>query len=87
MLVSVDVTFLLRKEKEDVVFDVEWDELFFFCVFMVIFAVHWNHETTVGSQVEIFRPFARDFSSSAHTLCTPVSQPFKDRHKPFPSQP
>ena len=28
MLVSVDVTPLLKKEKEDVVLDVEWDELF-----------------------------------------------------------
>ena len=75
MLVSVDVTHLLKKEKEDVVLDVDWDELFSSVPshqpvevhphFMATFAVQWNHETTVGSQLEIFSSFARDFSSSA----------------------
>ena len=71
----MDVTHLLKKEKEDVVLDVDWDELFSSVPshqsvevhphFMATFAVHWNHETTVGSQLEIFSSFARDFSSSA----------------------
>ena len=71
MLVSVDVTHLLKKEKEDVVLDVDWDELFSSVPsrqsvevhprFMATVAVHWKHETTVGSQVEIFSSFATRF--------------------------
>ena len=39
--------------------------------FVTKFAVRWNHETTVGSQIEILSSFARDFSSTAqHLVCT-----------------
>ena len=65
-----------QKEIEDVVFDVDWSELFSSAQihqylevhphFMANFAGHWNHEATVGSQIEILSSFARDFSSTAH---------------------
>ena len=35
---------------------------------MANFAVHWNHETTVGSQIKILTSFARDFSSTAQHI-------------------
>ena len=63
------------------VFDADWDERFSSVPshqslemhphFMTNFALHWKHETTVGSHVEILSSFARDCSSIAqHFVCT-----------------
>ena len=37
-------------------------------LFLANFAVHWNYETAVGSQEEIFMSFTRDFSSTAQNF-------------------
>ena len=81
--------FFVQVEIEDVVFDVDWNELFssvrthlsfeVYRHFLANFAAHWNHETIVGSQIEMSMSVARDFSR------TPVSLPFRYRHKPFSS--
>ena len=63
---------------EDVVFDVNWDELFssvpthqsleVYPHFLANFAVHWDHEATVGSQMEILTSFTR-FLKHCTKLC------------------
>ena len=67
--------FFAKKEIEDVLFDVDRNELFSSVPIhqsfevsphsQAKFAVHWNHETTVRSQIEILTSFTRDLSSTA----------------------
>ena len=75
--------FFAQMEIEDVVFDVNWNELFSFVPthlpfevyphFLANVAVHWNHETTVRPQLEILMSFARDVSRTAQNfVCTGV---------------
>ena len=66
---------LAQIESQDVAFDVDWNELVSSVpthqsfenlpYFIANFAVRWNHEASVGSQIEILLSFARDFSSTA----------------------
>ena len=49
-----------------------------------IFAVHKNHETTIGyPKWKPCRPVHAISPAMHNTMCTPVSLPFRDRHKPF----
>ena len=85
--------FFVQVEIEDTVLGVDWNELFSSvpihhlskCILMSwFFSVHWTHETTVGSLVEILSSFARDFSSTAqHCANTSESSVQRSTHTVF----
>ena len=62
-------------EIEDVLLDLDWNELFSSVPthrsfemhphVMANVALHWNHETIIGSQMEILSSFACDFACTA----------------------